>query len=64
MKTKLSVIVAVIVIFFSSIAVFTTQKAEAYEAADTCRMYVPAYQDCMWHPVNCACDIIVTPQEN
>lgn len=36
------------------------KEAKADIPPDVCSMYVPAFQDCTWYPVNCLCTIVVT----
>jgi hypothetical protein len=60
---SLTVLIGIIALVISSFFIFKPQEAKAYESADICTHYVPRVNDCIWHPVNCACDIIVTPQE-
>lgn len=61
-RIKSIVIALSVVLVVSFVYALNPTKAEAkYDEAEICRMYVPRANACMWHPINCSCDIIITP---
>lgn len=60
-KTKLTLIAIFVFVIGSTFAMKPNKAVAKYDQPQICTHYVPVYNDCIWHPVNCMCDIIVTP---
>lgn len=60
-KKKINLLMLIVAVAYS-FTLFTPQKVEA-QIGTTCNYFSWTFLDCMPYPIDCSCEIIVTPDQ-